>query len=74
MAVRTALDALTLRPTRLVRGWWPWRSLLYLVTGALFAGPVMLLLFGYTFDGPLPAVGMVALVATPVFGVMVAKV
>jgi signal transduction histidine kinase len=74
MAVRTALDALTLRPTRLVRGWWPWRSLLYLVSGALFAGPVMLLLFGYTFDGVLPVVGMVALAATPVFGVVVAKV
>ena len=35
MPVRTALDALTMRPTRFLRSAWPWRSLAYLTGGAL---------------------------------------
>ena len=35
MPVRNALEALTMRPTRFLRSAWPWRSLLYLVGGAV---------------------------------------
>jgi signal transduction histidine kinase len=53
MQVRTALDALTMRPTRFLRSSWPWRSLLYLASGALLgcsttAAAGRLLLHGHT--------------------------
>lgn len=44
MPVRTALDALTMRPTRFLRSWWPWRSTLYLCAGALPSAPAIALL------------------------------
>ncbi|GLI02890.1 sensor histidine kinase [Phytohabitans aurantiacus] len=42
MPVRTAQDALTLRPTRFLRSSWPWRSALYLAAGAVLGctGPL----------------------------------
>ncbi|HWH00513.1 MAG TPA: sensor domain-containing protein [Pilimelia sp.] len=53
MPVRTALDALTMRPTRLVRSPWPWRSALYLVTGALPGAPAIVLLLRHGIGDPL---------------------
>src|SRR5688500_14378441 len=73
MPVRTALDALTMRPTRFLRSSWPWRSMLYLVTGAVLGSPLMFLLFAGSFDGPVLAAGVVATVVMPLCGVAVAR-
>jgi signal transduction histidine kinase len=73
MPVRTALDALTLRPTRFLRTRWPWRSMLYLVTGAILGSPLMILLNAYDSSPALLAVGLVAAVVMPVCGVWVAR-
>ncbi|GIJ67066.1 sensor histidine kinase [Virgisporangium ochraceum] len=73
MPVRTALDALTLRPTRFLRTRWPWRSMLYLVTGAILGSPLMILLTAYDSSPALLAVGLVAAVVMPVCGVWVAR-
>ncbi|WP_432824848.1 sensor histidine kinase [Dactylosporangium sp. CA-092794] len=69
MPVRTALDALTMRPTRLLRGSWPWRSALYLVTGALPGAPAIALLLRYGIDRP--AALLVAVAVSVVAGALV---
>ncbi|MBE1485386.1 sensor histidine kinase [Plantactinospora soyae] len=55
MQVRTALEALTMRPGRFLRSVWPWRSAAYLVGGALVGcvtlGPAALLVL----EGPTPS-------------------
>lgn len=38
LAVRTALEALTMRPTSFLRSSWPWRSTLYLASSTLLGG------------------------------------
>src|SRR5688500_955 len=75
MAVRTALDALTMRPTRFLRSSWPWRSALYLATGALlgctgilaalqlFAGELTLLEFAFGVAAYTPVIACAVLVA-----------
>jgi signal transduction histidine kinase len=73
MPVRTALDALTMRPTRFLRTRWPWRSMLYLVTGAILGSPLMILLTAYDSSPALLAVGLAGAVVMPVCGIPVAR-
>jgi signal transduction histidine kinase len=75
MPVRTALDALTMRPTRFLRSSWPWRSALYLTTGALLGctttvgaaeliyGPLTLPIFAVAVCLYLPVIACAVLVA-----------
>jgi signal transduction histidine kinase len=75
MPVRTALDALTMRPTRFLRSSWPWRSALYLTTGALLGctttvgaaeliyGPLTLPIFAVAACLYLPVIACAVLVA-----------
>jgi signal transduction histidine kinase len=75
MPVRTALDALTMRPTRFLRSSWPWRSALYLATGALLGctttvgaaeliyGPLTLPIFAVAVCLYLPVIACAVLVA-----------
>jgi signal transduction histidine kinase len=63
MPVRTALDALTMRPTRFLRSWWPWRSALYLASSVVPLTPVVVLL---VLVRPAPALVVVLLAAVPV--------
>ncbi len=69
MPIRTALDALSLPPTRLVRSSWPWRSALYLAGGALPAAPAIVLLLRYGIDDPVPV--LLAAVSTLAVGAVV---
>ncbi|PZG01782.1 sensor histidine kinase [Micromonospora deserti] len=69
MPVSTALDALSLPPTRLVRSSWPWRSALYLAGGALPGVPAIVLLMRYGIEEPLPV--LLAAVSTLVAGTIV---
>ncbi|MEH1125391.1 sensor histidine kinase [Micromonospora sp. CPCC 206061] len=74
MPVLTALDALTMRPTRFLRSSWPWRSALYLATGAvlgctttvgaaeLIYGPLTLPLFAVAVCLYLPVIACAVLV------------
>jgi signal transduction histidine kinase len=53
MPARTALEALTMRPTRFLRSSWPWRSTMYLASGGLLgcttiAVPVLAITGGHT--------------------------
>jgi signal transduction histidine kinase len=75
MPVLTALDALTMRPTRFLRSSWPWRSALYLATGALLGctttvgaaeliyGPLTLPIFAVAVCLYLPVIACAVLVA-----------
>lgn len=75
--VRSALESLTLPPAKFLTSSWPWRSLLYLgsgailgvVTGAVLAG---LMVFGVLFT--LAVVGVAALLAFALSGVAVARI
>jgi signal transduction histidine kinase len=69
MPIRTALDALSLPPTRLVRSSWPWRSALYLAGGALPGVPAILLLLRYGIEDPGPV--LLAAVSTLAVGAIV---
>jgi signal transduction histidine kinase len=76
MPVRTALDALTMRPTRFLRSRWPWRSALYLACSVVLGGPsvaagVLLVLAGPTV--PVLAVGLLAAVPIGAAGVVIAR-
>jgi signal transduction histidine kinase len=76
MPVRTALDALTMRPTRFLRSWWPWRSALYLACSVVLGSPavtvgVFLLVTGPTV--PVVAVAMLASVPIGAAGVVIAR-
>jgi signal transduction histidine kinase len=77
MQVRSALEALTLPPAKFLTSSWPWRSLLYLGSGAVLgvcAGAVLagLVLFGVLFT--VVAVGVVALLAFALSGILVARI
>jgi signal transduction histidine kinase len=69
MPIRTALDALSLPPTRLVLSSWPWRSALYLAGGALPGLPAIILLMRYGIDDPGPV--LLAAASTLVVGAVI---
>jgi len=74
--VRTALDALALRPTRFLRSAWPWRSLAYLVGGALLGMTTIVAVLGLLATGlilTVVLVGIGGLVATVLSGIAVAR-
>jgi signal transduction histidine kinase len=76
MPVRTALDALAMRPTRFLRSSWPWRSLAYLTGGALIGmaticAVVALLALGLVLS--VVVVGVAGYVATVLSGVLVGR-
>jgi signal transduction histidine kinase len=76
MPVRTALDALTLRPTRLLRSSWPWRSALYLATSPTHlctSVPAIALLATRSRAPWVFVAAFVAAVALVVGGVLVAR-
>ena len=76
VAVRNALEALTLRPTRFLTSAWPWRSLAYLIGGALIGWTIIVVVLGLLAAGLLLAVvlvGMVLLVASLLSGVAVGR-
>ncbi|GIF15840.1 sensor histidine kinase [Actinoplanes teichomyceticus] len=76
MPVRTALDALTLRPTVFLRSAWPWRSLLYLSGGALLGFGTILVVIALVLVGAvlsIVVIGLAAYVATVLCGVAVAR-
>jgi signal transduction histidine kinase len=54
MPVRTALDALTLRPTRLLRSSWPGRSVLYLASSPMHLGTTVPALFLLRAESAIP--------------------
>jgi signal transduction histidine kinase len=77
MPVRSALESLTLPPTKFLTSSWPWRSLLYLASGGLFGlfvGAVLvgLLVFGVILT--LFVVGIVGFLAFALSGIFVARV
>jgi signal transduction histidine kinase len=77
MPVRTALEALTLRPTAFLRSAWPWRSLAYLMVGALIGWATILAVLALLVAGTLLAVlvvGFAGFVATVLSGIVVARV
>ncbi|GLY00183.1 sensor domain-containing protein [Actinoplanes sp. NBRC 101535] len=76
MPVRNALDALSLPPVDLFRSAWPWRSLAYLVTGALLgwattAAVLALLIVGALLTAVVVGVG--GFVAVLLSGTVVAR-
>jgi signal transduction histidine kinase len=76
MPIRTAQEALTQRPLTFLRSAWPWRSLAYLVSGALFGCLLLGVLAGLVLGGVLLSVvfvGAVLLVAALLAGVPVAR-
>ncbi|MET7425295.1 sensor histidine kinase [Dactylosporangium sp. NPDC005555] len=77
MPVRSALESLTLPPTKFLTSSWPWRSLVYLGSGGLFgmivgAALLGLLAFGAIFT--LVAVGIAGFLAFALSGIAVARV
>src|SRR5690349_15373183 len=77
MPVRTALDALSLRPTVFLRSAWPWRSLAYLMVGALVGWATILAVSALLVAGTLLSVlvvGFAGFVATVLSGIVVARV
>ena len=56
MAVRNALDALSMRPTRFLRSAWPWRSVAYLIGGALLGLTTIVAVVGLLLAGLVLAV------------------
>jgi signal transduction histidine kinase len=76
MPVRTALDALNLRPTAFLRSAWPWRSLLYLTGGALLGLTTIMAVAGLLIAGlalSVVFVGVAGLVAVVLSGVAVGR-
>jgi signal transduction histidine kinase len=76
MPVRTALDALTMRPTRFLVSAWPWRSLAYLTGGALIGfativAVVALLVAGLALS--ILVIGIAGYLATVLSGVAVGR-
>ncbi|WP_127503720.1 sensor histidine kinase [Actinoplanes solisilvae] len=76
MPVRTALDALTLRPAGFLRSSWPWRSALYLAGSLLLALPsigvtVLMMLTGSKV--PVFAAAIPAALAAGVCGPLIAR-
>ncbi|MEU8243718.1 sensor histidine kinase [Actinoplanes missouriensis] len=77
MPVRNALESLTLRPTVFLRSAWPWRSLAYLLGGALVGWATILVVLALLVAGTLLSVlvvGFAGFVATVLSGVVVARV
>jgi signal transduction histidine kinase len=79
MTVRTAQEALALRPLTFLRSWWPWRSLAYLASGAACGAPVLGVLLGLfttvRFVTRSPALAIVLpLVVLPLAAIPVARV
>jgi signal transduction histidine kinase len=76
MPIRTAQEALTQRPLTFLRSAWPWRSLAYLTSGAVFGALVLCVLAGLVLGGVLLTavlVGVVVLLAALLLGVPVAR-
>jgi signal transduction histidine kinase len=76
MEVRTALDALSMRPTRFLRSAWPWRSLAYLIGGALLGITTIVAVIGLLLAGlalAVVVVGVAGFVATMLSGVVVGR-
>nr|MDT0659325.1 sensor domain-containing protein [Micromonospora sp. DSM 115978] len=76
MAPRTALEALTLPPLRLFRSAWPWRSLGYLISGAVLGAVTAVTLALLGTIGVILLVGLVGLLAFPAMvwvGIVVAR-
>jgi len=76
MPVRTALDALTMRPTRFLLSAWPWRSLAYLTGGMLLGFATILAVVGLLVTGVLLSVlviGVGLFLATVLSGVAVGR-
>jgi signal transduction histidine kinase len=74
--VRNALDALTMRPTRFLRSAWPWRSLAYLIGGALLGFGTIVAVLGLLAAGLILTVvliGLAGFVATALCGVAVGR-
>jgi len=76
MPVRNALEALTMRPTDLLRSPWPWRSLAYLTGGAVLGFATILTIAGLLTVGlvlTVVVVGIAGYLATVLSGVAVAR-
>ncbi|MFF5296405.1 sensor histidine kinase [Paractinoplanes globisporus] len=76
MPVRNALEALTMRPTEFLRSPWPWRSLAYLIGGALLGFATILAVVGLLLAGlvlTVVVIGVAGYVATVLAGVAVAR-
>ena len=76
MPVRNALEALSLRPTVFLRSAWPWRSLLYLIGGALLGFATILAVLGLLVAGAVLSVlviGFGGFLATVLSGVAVGR-
>ncbi|MDI6100095.1 sensor domain-containing protein [Actinoplanes sp. NEAU-A12] len=77
MPPRTALEALTLRPTVLLRSSWPWRSLAYLASGALLGVAIIAAVVALLAVGTVLAVvlvGVAGYVACLLAGIVVARI
>ncbi|MDG6104925.1 sensor domain-containing protein [Dactylosporangium aurantiacum] len=77
MQVRSALESLTLPPAKFLTSSWPWRSLLYLGSGAVLGvatGAVLaaLMLLGMVLT--LVVIGLAALLAFALSGIAVARI
>jgi signal transduction histidine kinase len=76
MAARTALEALTMRPTQFLRSSWPWRSLLYLAGGGLLGCGTVAIVVVVLTEGHVPSATVawvVALVAAVAGGLALAR-
>ncbi|MFC4043287.1 sensor histidine kinase [Dactylosporangium siamense] len=77
MQVRSALESLTLPPAKFLTSSWPWRSLLYLGSGAVLGVGTGVALVGLTVFGmvfTLAVVGVAALLAVALSGIAVARI
>ncbi|WP_127553360.1 sensor histidine kinase [Actinoplanes sp. OR16] len=77
MPIRTALEALSLRPTVFLRSAWPWLSLAYLSVGALVGWVTILAVTSLVIAGTLLSVlvvGFAGFVALLLSGIVVAQV
>jgi signal transduction histidine kinase len=76
MRPRNAWQAITLRPLRFLASSWPWRSLLYLLSG-IALGAVTAATLGALFIGgvifTIVAIGLVALAAVALSGIVFAR-
>jgi signal transduction histidine kinase len=76
MPVRTALDSLTMRPTRFLFSAWPWRSLAYLTGGALIGFATIVAVVALLAAGVVLSVvviGIAGYLATVLSGVAVGR-
>ncbi|WP_433290653.1 sensor histidine kinase [Actinoplanes sp. CA-030573] len=76
MPVRNALEALTMRPTQFLCSAWPWRSLAYLIGGALLGFAAILAVVGLLLAGVVLSVvviGIAGYLATVLSGVAVGR-